>query len=120
MKFLVENWELLVAAIAVIAVAALAVYTFIKKPRSEQIAKIQEWLLWAVTQAEKNLGGGTGQLKLRYVYDLFVDRFPDAVQLLSFERFSFMVDQALIKMKHLLETNIKIETYVIEGNEKQI
>ena len=118
MKFLIENWELLVAAVAVIAVAALAVYTFVKKPRSEQIAKIQEWLLWAVTQAEKNLGGGTGQLKLRYVYDLFVERFPDAAQLLSFDRFSVMVDQALVKMRHLLETNDKIGTYVTEGNEK--
>ena len=116
MDFLINNWSILIAAIAVIAVAALAVYSFIKKPRTEQIAKIQEWLLWAVVQAEKDLGGGTGQLKLRYVYDMFVDRFTEMAIVISFEKFSSLVDQALVKMRHLLETNNKIEEYVVEGN----
>ena len=37
---------------------------------------VKEWLLWAVTQAEQYLGSGTGALKLRYVYDLAVEAFP--------------------------------------------
>ena len=71
---------------------------------------------FAVTQAEKELGGGTGQIKLRYVYDMFVVKFPSLVKFISFETFSFMVDEALIKMRHLLQTNEKVEKYV-EGNE---
>ncbi|MFR6482019.1 MAG: hypothetical protein ACLUPD_10785 [Anaerotignum faecicola] len=43
---------------------------------AEQREKVKEWLLLAVTEAEKELGSGTGQLKLRYVYDLFLRRFP--------------------------------------------
>ena len=116
MEFLINNWYLLVAAIAVITVAAIAIYNFAKKPRAEQLTKIQEWLLWAVTEAEKELGGGTGQLKLRYAYDLFISRFPDLAQFISFETFSSLVDEALVKMRYLLETNKNIEKYV-EGNE---
>lgn len=118
MKFLIDYWEIFVSIIILVIVLFLTFDNFIKKPKSEQIEKIQEWLLWAVTQAEKNLGGGTGQLKLRYVYDMFINRFPDISQLISFNAFSSMVDQALVKMRHLLNTNNKIETYVTERNEK--
>lgn len=117
MKFLIDYWQVFVGIMALVAIAVFAIHNFTKKPKSEQIEKIQEWLLWAVTQAEKNLGGGTGQLKLRYVYDMFIHRFPDVSELLTFNTFSFMVDQALVKMRHLLSTNSKIETYVTERNE---
>ena len=116
MEFLVENWPLLIAAGAVIAVAATYLISFFKMPGNAQLDKVREWLLFAVTQAEKELGGGTGQIKLRYVYDMFVVKFPSLVKFISFETFSFMVDEALIKMRHLLQTNEKVEKYV-EGNE---
>ena len=116
MEFLVENWPLLIAAGAVIAVAATYLINFFKMPGNAQLDKVREWLLFAVTQAEKELGGGTGQIKLRYVYDMFVVKFPSLVKFISFETFSFMVDEALIKMRHLLQTNEKVEKYV-EGNE---
>lgn len=116
MEFLINNWPLLIAAVAVIVVAAIYLINFFKMPGNAQLDKVREWLLFAVTQAEKELGGGTGQIKLRYVYDMFVMKFPTLVKFVSFETFSFMVDEALVKMRHLLETNEKIENYV-EGNE---
>ena len=64
-KFLVENWYLLIAGVGVAVAAGFMLYRFFKLPTKEQIAKIKEWLLYAVTEAEKELGGGTGQLKLR-------------------------------------------------------
>lgn len=112
--FLVENWYILVAQIAVITIAAFAVYTFIKMPRSAQIKKVKEWLLWAVAEAEKELGSGTGQLKLRYVYNMFVTRFPAIAAVISFETFSKLVDQALKKLDELLSSNKDIEAYVEE------
>jgi len=90
---------------------------FVKLPRGEQIKKVQEWLLWAVTEAEKQFGGGTGQIKLRYVYDLFVVRFPVIAKIISFDTFSDMVDAALEKMRKLLETNQQVEMYV-EGKKE--
>ena len=118
-QFLAENWVLLVVAVAVIAVAAYSVYSFIKISRGEKISKVQEWLLWAVAEAEKALGGGTGQLKLRYVYDLFVTKFPIVAKFLTFDRFSIMVDIALEKFNKILSSNTKVQEYILPENEQE-
>lgn len=75
MKYIVENWFVIVGLIAVLTAGGYAVYVFMKMPSDKQLNKVREWLLYAVTKAEKELGGGTGQIKLRYVYDMFVARF---------------------------------------------
>jgi len=113
--FLVNNWYMLILAVAVIAVAAYAVYAFVKMPRSAQLSKVQEWLLWAVAEAEKQFGSGTGQLKLRYVYDMFVGRFPALASVITFEAFSLLVDKALEKFNNMLSSNKKLEAYVESG-----
>ena len=112
MEFILENWPIIVAVIAVVAVAAVAVVRFAGLPTEGQLAKVREWLVWAVTEAEKDLGGGTGQLKLRQVYDLFVTRFPWLAKLISFELFSNMVDEALEEMREMLDTNQAVKAFV--------
>ena len=62
--------------------------------------------------AEKELGGGTGQMKLRYVYNMFLEKFPSLVPIVSFELFAHWVDEVLVQMRHLLEENKDIESYV--------
>lgn len=114
-NLLVENWQVIVIAIAVIAVAIYCVYAFIKMPKNAQLSKLQEWLLWAVAEAERQLGGGTGQLKLRYVYDMFIGKFPALAKIISFEAFSLLVDKALEKFEHLLSTNKKVDEYIHEN-----
>ena len=74
-------------------------------PAAEQREKIKKWLLWAVAEAEKELGGGTGKLKLRQVYDLFLQRFPTVAMAISFETFAAWVDEALAEMRELLQKN---------------
>ena len=106
MKYIVENWFVIVGLIAVCAAGGYAVYVFVKMPSDKQLNKVREWLLYAVTKAEKELGGGTGQIKLRYVYDMFVAR------VISFEAFSMMVDEALERMKKMLESNKAMQTLV--------
>jgi hypothetical protein len=64
MEFIIENWPIIVAALAAAAVLTAAVVTFAGLPTEAQLAKVKEWLLWAVTEAEKDLGGGTGNLML--------------------------------------------------------
>lgn len=112
MEFLIENWPLIVGAVAVVAAAGVAIARFVGLPTEEQLAKVKEWLLWAVTEAEKDLGGGTGKLKLRQVYDLFVTRFPWLAKLVSFELFSSMVDEALEEMREMLKTNEAAKAFV--------
>ncbi|MBR2191174.1 MAG: hypothetical protein IJ883_06100 [Eubacterium sp.] len=117
MNFIAEYWYLIVVAVAIVAVAIYMVCKFFKLPRSSQIAKVKEWLLFAVTEAERELGSGTGQLKLRYVYDMFVTKFPYLVQFVSFEFFSNIVDEVLVKFKDMFKTNVAVKQYVDSNTE---
>ncbi len=104
-SFLIENWYLILAGIAGITVVGVAVVKFLNLPTNEQVEKCKEWLLWAVIQAEKELGSGTGQVKLRQVYDMFVERFPTVAKQISFDTFSLWVDEVLEDMRDMLNQN---------------
>lgn len=112
MDFLIQNWWLIVTAIAAVVVATYSIYKFINTPSQTQITKIKEWLLYAVTEAEKQLGGGTGKLKLRLVYDMFLTQFNSLSSIISFELFSQLVDEVLITFRELLQQNASIADYV--------
>ena len=112
MTLIIENWYIFVGIGAVAAVAGLAVAKFLSMPTEEQKEKAKEWLLWGVTEAEKELGGGTGPLKLRMVYDLFVQRFPAIAKAVSFDTFHLWVKEALKKMEGLLESNESVKALV--------
>lgn len=116
MNFLIENWYIILAALAVLAAAGVTVYRHFKLPSEEQLKKVREWLLYAVTEAERELGGGTGRLKLRQVYDLFVVRFSWLAPVVSFEKFSELVDDALEEMRKMLESNKAVQAHVIGGD----
>lgn len=115
MEFFVNNWYIILALAALLGVAVWYVYRYFNLPSEAQLAKVREWLLWAVTGAEKELGGGTGKLKLRQVYDLFVVRFPWLVRVVPFELFSSMVDDALEEMRKMLESNPAAKALVDGG-----
>ena len=83
----------------------------------------KNWLVWAVSEAEKGLGSGTGQLKLRLVYDMAVARFPIVAKLIPFKLFSNMVDTALKIMNEMIKNNASIAeaiTNQIEGEDDGI
>ena len=115
LNFIIENWFFIVTAIVMIAMAIIIAMNFFNLPAKEQTAKVKEWLLYAVTEAEKQLGGGTGQLKLRQVYDMFVQRFPAVALAVSFETFSTWVDEALEQMRNMLAQNEQAAAYVESG-----
>ena len=81
--------------------------------------KVIEWLKYAVTEAEKLLGEKTGQLKLRQVYDWFVQKVPFVAAVLPFKIFSRWVDIALETMRKWLEDNKQVLNYVENNQEKQ-
>ena len=111
-EFIVNYWFVILIALAAVVVLGYIIYVFINMPKTSQIAKVKEWLLFAVMEAEKELGGGTGQLKLRYVYDMFIVKFPWLVKVVSFESFSGLVDEVLEKFKAILDTNKNVQNYV--------
>ena len=112
---LMENWYLFVAAIAAAVVVGVAIGKFLNLPTPAQIAKCKEWLLGAVIEAEKELGSGTGQWKLRTVYDVFIQRWPAVAKGISFDTFSLWVDEALEKMRKMLKENKDVKK-LVEGD----
>ena len=117
--FLGNYWYLIIAGIAIVAVVSIKLYVWFKKPNNEQMHKIQEWLVWAVAQAEKKLGSQTGQLKLRYVYDMFISKFPGVSIFIPFDTFKSMVDKALDELQEMIENNEKIQMLFSEEEEKE-
>lgn len=101
-----ELKEIIVAVIGGIILIGTVIYLVLN-----QKGKITEWLKYAVAEAEKYLGGGTGQLKLRRVYDWFTERFPILAAILPFRVFSAWVDVALETLDKWNE-NKNIEKYV--------
>lgn len=112
MKWLFDNWSLLVVVVAFFLVIFHYYKKFSALPSDAQLDKIREWLLFAVLEAEKIYSSGSGQAKLSYVYNLFLERFPSLVPVIPFELFSKLVDDVLVQMRHLLETNDSIRRYV--------
>lgn len=109
---ILQYWPVFVAFLCGIGVTIIFAIQFSKEPTDKKIQMVKEWLLYAVIQAEKDLGSGTGQIKLRYVWDMFLKTFPALASVVSFEMFSTLVDEALEQMRHLLATNKDIEAYV--------
>ena len=117
-KSIIENWFVIVAAVAGGAVVGYKAHNFFKMPSDKQLKKVSEWLIYAVTVAEKKLGAGTGRLKLRYVYDMFVTRFNWLAEVITFEKFSLMVDDALGEMKDMLQNNEAVQN-LVAGEQKE-
>lgn len=115
MQFIMENWVKILIAVIAGAGVGVGVFFLFKNMTQAQLSKIREWLLWAVTEAEKDLGNGTGQLKLRQVYDLFLTRYPKISMFVSFNTFSVLVDQALDIMRKMLKDNAAVQAFVAGG-----
>ena len=101
--FLAENWYVII----VVLILLFGIYYTITNKE-----KVKEWLKWAVTTVEKELGTKTGQLKLRKVYDMFIERFPVFSKLVPFSTFSIWVDEALIFLRNQLQNNEAIKAFV--------
>lgn len=104
MEFIVNNWGLFLIIFAAIVGGIFAI-------KSDK-EKAKRWLLFAVLEAERQFGSKTGQVKLHSVYNKFLESYPIFSKFISFEEFSSMVDEVLQQMRHLIETNPAIASYV--------
>ena len=116
MKWIIENWSLLVVIAAIIFLGIVYCNRFLRLPSDEKLDLIRQWALFIVIEMEKTYGQGTGSLKLAAAYDAFIKAFPDLVPLVSFDMFSKIIDEALERMRHLLSTNLDIKNYVDGGD----
>ena len=100
--------------IFLIVAAVLAVVLTILSLR---FSSFRNWLVFAVSEAERALGGGTGKLKLRYAYNIAIKYFPTLTKMIPFSLFSVMVDNALETMRAMIDTNKAISD-VIHNKDK--
>lgn len=115
------NTELVGTILVILAFALLIVLSILFA--ANQKKKVIEWLKYAVSEAEKELGRYTGQLKLHKVYGWYVERFPIIASFVSFDAFSFWVDKALETMNQWLNNKNAISNYIrpdIESVEKDV
>jgi hypothetical protein len=104
-NFLIEHWAVIVAVIVFVVSGVVSVRKFLLQPSEKQIEQIMQWLLDAVTAAEKALGSGTGKLKLSRVYGWFVGAFPWLARIIPIEMFNDLVDESLDSMREMIQTN---------------
>lgn len=110
MEFLIDNWFLIVCSACCGAIAYALIVNFIKKPNAEKLAEVKAWLLHAVIWAEEQYSSGMGRAKLSAVYSAFCEDLPWIAKIITFEKFSCLVDEALIEMRELLKKNQKGDT----------
>lgn len=109
-----DNIITAIGIIGIVGAAAYALYYFMSLGKEKQLQIVREWLLLAVVEAEKALGSNTGQLKLRYVYNLFLSKFKYLSLVISFSQFSMLVDEALDTMRDMISNNKQVEQYIKE------
>lgn len=102
---------ILIATIA-ISVIGIVLIWFLNLEKGRRIEIVKNWLLLAVIQAEKELGSGTGAVKLHFVYNLFVERFKFLSRIITFEQFSALVDEVLETMKFMIQNNPNVAAYI--------
>lgn len=103
----------LIVLLAIVFIGS-PIYIFTQMPKEKQKEALREWLKWAVTQAEKALGSGTGQLKLREVYAMALQQFPWLAKAIPFDVFALYVDEALEWMREQIDKNKNIEAFIKE------
>lgn len=107
-----DNIMMIILIVVVLCAIAYCIYEFYNLGKEKQIKMLKEWLLLACIQAERALGSNTGQVKLRFVYDLFIDKFKYLSLIISFDQFSMLVDDALDVMRDMISNNKQVEQYV--------
>lgn len=109
-----------VAAVNVIVKRAQAIKNASAEEKAEAKEAIKENLkqiiFSLVTEAEKELGGGTGKLKSAKVAAWVYDKIPDNLKpLFSAEEIQGMIDTGLEKAKEYWSKNSKAREYIESG-----
>lgn len=112
MKWINDNWSLIVVLICAVVCFLLYVRKFATLSAAEREKYVKAFLLAIVVEAEKQFGSGTGRVKLSWTYSRFVEAFPGMISFVSFELFSKWVDEVLEQMKNMLSDNSELQSYI--------
>lgn len=108
MNFLIKNWD----SILFIVLLIFTLYFLAKKGAKK---KVYEILFYLVTIAEKEFGGGTGQLKYSAVSTWVYEKLPAVTRILfTNKQLDMMIEESVDRMKEYLESNINAQE-LVEG-----
>lgn len=106
LEFLAQNW---VVILLIVVVIAALVYVIIRSEKSVVFKMIYAM----VTEAEKEYGSGTGQLKLASVIEKLYVKLPPVLKLVvSAETLQSWVEIVLAQAKETWEKNADINNYI--------
>ena len=98
-NFIQTYWDSILLVIAVIIAVIVMV-------RQGYIKQVKQGLLYLVTKAEQEFGGGTGDLKYSAVSDWIYGKLPTIARLfLSAETIDNLIETAVEEMKDYLSEN---------------
>lgn len=112
MIIIAEKIAVIAIMLIILCVLVLGFIKFYVNGKKAHLDSLKAWLLYATTEAERVFGSKTGKIKLRFVYDAFIEKFPMLSNFLTFSRFSELVDSALVDMRKMLDTNTAVNDYV--------
>lgn len=102
LNWIMENWFIIVAVMALIFVAAYQCLKFSKLTKKQQLAKIKRTAYILVAEAEFSFGSKAGQAKFNYVYKMLANKFP-LFNRIPKEAAYKIIDEALDELKEALK-----------------
>ena len=105
-NFIIANWDFILLVVAAVAAVVFAVFKGNK-------SVVMKMLYALVTEAEKNLGGGTGSLKLATVIETIYPKLPAVIKaFVTDAMLEKWVEEALAAAKTAWEKYAKIAEYI--------
>lgn len=106
LQFIARNWDSLLVVVAFI----VFIVVLVKRGETKVLKQI---LFNLVTQAEKQFGSGTGELKFAAVSDWIYQRIPAILKLFFTEKdISNLIETVLEQAKKAWGTNESIKEYI--------
>lgn len=105
-EFIINNWDILLVGCALIGSIVFLIYRDKKQVVFTMIKVL-------VTEAEKNLGQGTGSLKLASVVDAIYPKLPNIIKLLVTQKTLISwIETVLAAAKEEWAKNNKLQEYI--------
>ena len=105
-NFILANWDFILLILAAVAAVVLAIFRGNK-------SVVMKMLYSLVTEAEKEYGSGTGELKLADVVSKVYPKLPAIIKtFVSDKRLTEWIEQALAAAKETWKKNAAIAGYI--------
>lgn len=105
-NFILANWDFILLIVAAVAAIVFAIFKGNK-------SVVMKMLYALVTEAEKEMGGGTGSLKLASVIEAIYPKLPAVIKMfITDAMLKKWVEDALVLAKEAWEKNANIAQYI--------